>query len=179
MIFWGKTDVQNGLRYWMFGMKSSGETSKCLDRRLAWHRVLPLDYLSFSYTLNSHQGRCMSHIISMHRPSDSIQTVIVCLVAPRSKHSTFLVGAKQHNHSVIEAILSEFTFSSFLRPIIWGKLFCISNEVFFEVGMIVLLRNAIVFVCCLFCFLDRLAHFAHQATDENWLFRLTDSSLLL
>ncbi len=136
---WGGSLV----RHPMFGMKSSGETSKCLDRRLAWHRVLPLDHLSSSYTLNSHQGLCMSHIIILLRPSDPIQTVIVCLVAPRFEQCTLPVGAKQHNHAAIAAILSEFTFSSFLPAIIWGKLhvFCISNEVFFEVDIIVLLRK--------------------------------------
>ncbi len=52
----------------------------------------------------------MSHIISMHRLDDSRQTavsdlskVILCLVAPRFKHSTVVIRAKQHNHSITEA----------------------------------------------------------------------------
>jgi hypothetical protein len=44
----------------------------------------------------------MSHVISMHRLDDQRQTavsdlseVIVCLVAPRFEHTTFVVRAKQ------------------------------------------------------------------------------------
>ncbi len=39
-----------------------------LDRRPASLRVTPLNHLSSPYTLTNHKGRCMSHVISMHRP---------------------------------------------------------------------------------------------------------------
>jgi hypothetical protein len=82
-----------------------------LDRRQAWNRVPQLNHLSSPYTLTNHKGRCMSHIISMHRPIDPRQTafsdlskIIPCLVAPKFEHSTLAVCAKQHNHSAIAAI---------------------------------------------------------------------------
>jgi hypothetical protein len=44
----------------------------------------------------------MSHVISMHRPGNprqiaasDLSKVILCLVAPRFKHTTLLVHAKQ------------------------------------------------------------------------------------
>jgi hypothetical protein len=81
-----------------------------LERRPAWRRVPPLNHFSSLYTLTSHKGRCMSHVISMHRPGDPRQTavsnlskVIVFLVASRFQHSTLVVCAKQHNHSAIAA----------------------------------------------------------------------------
>jgi hypothetical protein len=52
----------------------------------------------------------MSHVISMHRPSDPRETAIsdlskvtLCLVASRFEHRTLVVRAKQHNHSIIAA----------------------------------------------------------------------------
>jgi hypothetical protein len=62
------------------------------------------------YTLTNHMGRCMSHVISMHRSCNPRQTavsdlskVILCLVAPSFEHSIVLVRAKQYNHSAIAA----------------------------------------------------------------------------
>ncbi len=83
-----------------------------MDRRPAWREVPPLNYLSPPYTVTSHKGRCISHIIIMHRPADPRQTVvsdlsnvILWLVAPRFEHSTLLVRAKQYKHSAIAADL--------------------------------------------------------------------------
>jgi hypothetical protein len=68
----------------------------------------PLNHFSFPYTLISHRGRYMSHVISMHRPSDPRETavsdlskVILFLVGPRLEHSTLVVRVKQHKHTAI------------------------------------------------------------------------------
>ncbi len=61
-----------------------------LGRRPAWRSVLPLNHLSSPYTLTKRKGRCLSHVISMHRLGDPRQTdvsdsakVIPYLVVPR------------------------------------------------------------------------------------------------
>ncbi len=84
-----------------------------LDRNPAWRRVLPFNHLSFRYTLINHKSRCLSHVISNHRPGDPRQTavsdlpkVVLCLRASRSEHSTWLVRAKQHNHSATAVRMS-------------------------------------------------------------------------
>jgi hypothetical protein len=89
-----------------------------LDRRSAGRRVSPLNHLHSPCTLTNHKGRCMSHIISMHRPGDPRKTavrdlskVILCLVAPKFEHGTLIVHAKQHNQSAIAA--NVLTFLSF------------------------------------------------------------------
>ncbi len=70
--------------------------------------VPPLDHLSYPYTLTNHKGRCMSHVISMHRSGDPRQTVIsdlfkviLCLVAPRFEDSTLVVHAKHSGSKVV------------------------------------------------------------------------------
>jgi hypothetical protein len=84
-----------------------------LDRRPAGRRVSPLNHLRSPCTLTNHKGRCMSHIISIHRPAvRDLSKVILCLVAPKFEHSTLVVHAKQHNHSAIAA--NVLTFLSFL-----------------------------------------------------------------
>jgi hypothetical protein len=92
-----------------------------LDRKPAWCRVPLINELSSLYTPTNRKGQCMSYVISMHRPSDQRQTavndlskVILCLGAPRFKHSTLVVHIKQHNHSdtaapcVLVCLLSYF-----------------------------------------------------------------------
>ncbi len=81
-----------------------------LDRRPAWRRVPPLYHLSSPYTLNTHKGRCMSHVNSVHSPGDPRQTAVtdvpkltLSLVASRFEHRTWVVCAKQPNHSNIAA----------------------------------------------------------------------------
>ncbi len=71
-----------------------------LDRRPTWHRVPPLNHLSSPYTLTSQKGRCMLHVISMHRLGDPRKTaisdlskVVLCLVAPKFDHNTLVVRA--------------------------------------------------------------------------------------
>jgi hypothetical protein len=70
------------------------------------------------YTLTNHKGRCMSHVINMHRLGDSRQTAIndlskvtPCLVTPRFKHSALVVRAKQHNYSAVAAVFMDPWFS--------------------------------------------------------------------
>jgi hypothetical protein len=81
-----------------------------LDRKPARRTVLPLNHLTFPYTLTNQKNQCMSHVISMHRPDDPRETavsdsskVILCLVVRRFEHSTLVVHAKQHYCSAIAA----------------------------------------------------------------------------
>jgi hypothetical protein len=81
-----------------------------LNRRPARRRVPPLNHSSSPSTLTNHKGRCISHAISMHRLGDlrqttisNLSTAILCLVAARFEHSTFVVRARQHRHSAIVA----------------------------------------------------------------------------
>jgi hypothetical protein len=74
----------------------------------------------FLHTLTSHQGRCMSHVISMHRPGDARQTavsdwpkIILCLVAPRFEYSSLVAYAKQYNPSALVASSNETSHSIF------------------------------------------------------------------
>jgi hypothetical protein len=69
-----------------------------LDRRPTSRRVPPFNHLNSPYTLTSHKGSCMSHVISMFRPGYQTQTVvselskiIVCLTAQRFEHSTLVL----------------------------------------------------------------------------------------
>jgi hypothetical protein len=87
-----------------------------LDRRLAWLRVLPLNYLSSPCTLTNHilatrAFWCMSTTQSVCcRTGDprqiavsDLSRVILWLVVPRFEHSTLWECVEQLNHSAIAA----------------------------------------------------------------------------
>jgi hypothetical protein len=71
------------------------------------------------YTLTSHRGRCMSHVISMHRVGDPRQTAvkdlsrfIPCLAAPRFEHSSLVVRSEKLTHSAIGTMKRRLTHPS-------------------------------------------------------------------
>ncbi len=77
-----------------------------LDRRPAWRRVPSLNHLSSPYTLTNQKSRCMSHVISTHRPGDpTCPRSFYVWIAPRFEHSTLIVRAKKNNYSAIAALL--------------------------------------------------------------------------
>ncbi len=78
----------------------------------------------------------MSHVISMHRPDDPRQTpgsdlskIILCLLALRFEESTFVVRAKQHNHSAIAALRRHISRTTIVHLNRYNQLFdCLSTD---------------------------------------------------
>ncbi len=98
------------------------------DRMSAWHRFPLLNHLSSPYTLTNHKGRCMSHVLSMHRPGDSRQTAvsdfskfILCLLAKRDRFKELFTNHTQdpHPQDMSFSTSSHDTPQSWLSRTIW------------------------------------------------------------
>jgi hypothetical protein len=92
-----------------YGIRCCPETAS-KGWKSVWREVPSLNHLRCPYTLTNHNGRCMSHVISIHHPGDPRPTAVsdlskitLCLVTPKFEQSTLVVRGKQYNHSAIVA----------------------------------------------------------------------------